>query len=1797
MTGDRDDRLTQALRASLKEVERLKAENAELADRAGDGASTSHEPVAIVGVGCRFPGEVADADDLWRLVDEGRDATSDFPTDRGWDLATVYDPDPEVPDRTYCRRGGFVEGVADFDPAVFGISPHEALAMDPQQRLLLEVGWEALERSGRDPRGLRGSRTGVYVGAAHGSYVHSRGPVPAESAGHLLAGSADAVLSGRLSYVLGLRGPSLTVETACSSSLVAIHLAVAALRSGECELALAGGVAVMADPSAFVEFSRQRGLAPDGRCRSFSADADGTGWAEGAGLLVLRRLGDALADGDTVLGVVSGSAVNHDGASNGLTAPSGRAQREVIRAALEDACLEPGDVDTVEAHGTGTTLGDPIEASALLATYGSVERDDPLWLGSVKSNFGHAQAAAGVGGVIKLIGALAHETLPRTLHAEDPTPHVDWSSGAVRLLQEPVAWPRRADRPRRGAVSSFGVGGTNAHLVVEEPPRPEAVQPTVPEAAGPSTWLVSGHDPAALDGQLRALDAATLARPDADPAAVARALATTRTAFDVRAGVVAGDLDGLRSGIASLLKGRADPRTARGRRRRGWTAAALFTGQGSQHPGMLAGLAPAHPVVDEVLEELGWHLDPHLAVPLRRLVEDDADDVTAVLDATSHTQPALLAVEVAVYRLLESWGVRPALLIGHSIGEVAAAHVAGVLSLGDAARLVEARGRLMQALPAGGAMLSVRASEDEVVPLLAEHGDLVAIAAVNGPTLVVVSGEESAVAAVGHRLEELGRRTRRLTVSHAFHSPLMDDMLEPFREVVASLDLHEPELPVVSGVTGRLAERGTLTDPDYWVRQVRSPVRFGAGLATVLEQGVDALVEVGPSAVLAAMSEEVVAESGVDVPAVAALVSPRTARQHPAEATTPDVSVRAAALAAWTLGAPVDVDALVPATPGATAVDLPTYRFQRTRYWLDPVRDDDAGHTYEEAWVPEPVAAPAAARAWRVVGEGTEALADALERAGQQAEVVEVDAAGWTAERLAASLRSTGGTASDVVVVLPGEDPPGPDGEPLVVPAALRAALEVAHAGADADGPLVHAVVHAGAAVSPDDVPSAAGATAAALLRVAALELPRSIGSIVDRPDSPGEADWDAVARALSAGVDQSAVRDGIVLARRLVRTTLVADDSYRPHGAVLVTGGTGALGSHVATWMAREGAEHVVLLSRSGADAPGAVELVDRLTAHGAHVDLVPGDAASRADVARALDVARGRGPLTAVVHAAGVAEVAPLADVDQAELDRVADAKVAGAQHLDALTVDDDLEAFVLFSSGAAAWGSAGQAGYAAANAALDALAVQRRSRGVPATSIAWGVWNAGGMAADPEALDYLRRRGSRPLDPDVALVHLARTIGSGRATTVVADVDWASFGERFTAERPSPLIQDLVDDALRARGSTRSDDGASTGPEEATATDWARWEPAERRRRVADLVREEVAKALGLASEAVAPDASLLDLGFDSLALVRLRRALGAATATTVPAELVAEHGRVDTLAAALDLALDDVTPDASTERSDVDLAALFERSVALGRTELGLDLLATAAALRPTSSDPQELARELVPLVGDGTDDRAVVVCCAGTAPGSGVQEFGPLAAALAEVGGYDVRVCRLPGFSPGEPLPLDAEALLAAQAAAVLRDVGDRPFVLLGHSAGANLAHWLGGRLADEGRPPYGLVLVDLYDPSDPGPMAQWRASLLEFAAERTGGLGDATSLVAMGAYHRILRDWTRGPTEVPVLHVRASDPAGPWPSADGDWRSHWDEPDRTVDVPGDHLTMMTEHAAAVAHALHDWIGHPEEHDD
>ncbi|MFF8506551.1 amino acid adenylation domain-containing protein [Streptomyces sp. NPDC015492] len=1697
-------RLTVDLHQSRQRVRELEA-----------GAS---DPIVIVGMGCRFPGGVDSPEGLWQVVAEQRDVISGLPTDRGWDLDALYHPDPDHSGTSYVRDGGFLSGAAEFDPAFFGIAPREALAMDPQQRLLLEVAWEALERAGIAPGTLHGSDTGVFLGAIAQEYGPRLGEAAAGAAGFGLTGTTSSVASGRVAYTLGLQGPALTVDTACSSSLVALHLAVQALRSGECTLALAGGVTIMSTPGIFIEFSRQRGLATDGRCKSFSADADGTAWAEGVGVLVVERLSDARRHGHEILAVVAGTAVNQDGASNGLTAPSGPAQERVIRAAVTDAGITLTDVDAVEAHGTGTVLGDPIEAQALLATYGN-QRDTsrPLMLGSLKSNLGHAQAAAGVGGVIKMVMALQHGQLPATLNVTKPSELVDWESGGVEVLTAPRPWPTTEDRVRRAGVSSFGISGTNAHVILAEAPatEPDAEDETTRGADGLDgttlPWTLSARSGEALAEAAGRLAAYVRERPGLSPADVAFSLAAKRSGFESRA-VIPGveGRDGLLAGLDALASREVEGENGVSSSR----AVFVFPGQGSQWAGMAAGLLDTSPVFAQTIADCETALAPYVDWSLTDVLRDHPEAPS--LDRVDVVQPASWAMMVALAALWRAGGIDPTAVVGHSQGEIAAAVVAGALTLDDGARVVALRSKALRVLSGGGGMAWLGVPEPQVEDLLTAWQGQLSVAAVNGPSSTVVSGRPEALDELLARCASDGTWARRIPVDYASHSAHVDEIQGVLADELKGVAPRSGSVPFHSTVTGGVLDTAEL-DAAYWFRNLRSKVRLAEVVSRLAAPDV-VFIEVSAHPVLVSGITETLADAGAAVGTLHRNAGGLERFVH-------------SAAEAWTHGATVDWPSLLRPYRART-VALPPYPFQHQHYWLQPepaatdarglglspaghpllgavvelVEEDRLVYTGRlgldtQPWLADHAVhgtvllpgtaflelsmAVGARMGWRRLteltlqtplvlaadeavqlrvtveppnGDGQRELAvhsraqdadpgipwtrhaaalldtddeatdfdlaawpppgareidvetryDTLAEAGYDygpafqglraawragrdvfAEVAlpaGLDAASFgvhpalldAALHAVGLLREDGGTVlpfswSGVTRLAEGTDalrvwlaPRGEEGVSLrVTDGAGRPVLSAesvtmrpftagpaAGHGADAlfrlewqpvtaaatpvDVRLVTALAEVPDPVpqivavrcpgSPQDSDGTGAGLAGAAHRAAGWALDLVQGWLADArfagsrllvltegaagPDvtHPAQATvWGLVRTAQSEHPDrfalldtdpesaydvadvpgavlaepQLALRAGTLLAPRLVRHASAAPAAVPldPDGSVLVTGGTGVLGASVARHLVAEhGARRLLLVSRRGADAPGAAELAAELTASGAEVTLAACDTADREALARLLDGVR----LTAVVHTAGLLDDGVVESLTPDRLAAVLRPKVDAAALLDELTAEQDLAAFVLFSSVAGVLGNPGQANYAAGNVFLDALAARRRAAGLPATSLAWGLWaERTGLTGHLDE-SGLSTRGIAPLSTEQGLALLDRALGDGSAMLVPARLDPAALRSDALDGTLSPVLRTLVRVPRRRSG------------ESGLRRKLGRLSEEEGRRLLLDLVGAQLAAVVGRDSaEGIDPHLPFKGFGVDSLLAVQLRNRLNSATGLRLPATLVFDH----------------------------------------------------------------------------------------------------------------------------------------------------------------------------------------------------------------------------------------------------------------------------------------------------------------
>ncbi|MFE2376601.1 type I polyketide synthase [Streptomyces sp. NPDC059398] len=1524
-------------------------------------AAPTDEPLAIVGMACRYPGGVTGPEKLWNLVTAGTDAVSVLPDDRGW----VFE-DREGDAQGPIRSGGFVYDATGFDAGFFGISPREAVSMDPQQRVLLEVAWEALERSGIAPASLRGTGTGVFVGASASGYGWSSG-VQKELDGHLVTGISTSVVSGRVSYVLGLEGPAVTVDTACSSSLVALHMACQAVRSGEASLALAGGVMVAANPLLFDQFSRQMGLAPDGRCKPFSADADGMGLGEGAGMLVVERLSDARRNGHKVLAVVRGSAINQDGASNGLTAPNGPSQQRVIRAALANAGVSAADVDVVEAHGTGTPLGDPIEAQALLATYGQERPDDrPLWLGSVKSNIGHTQAAAGAAGVIKMVLALQHRELPQTLHAAERSPHIDWSAGDVRLLTDAVAWSAE-DRVRRAGVSSFGMSGTNAHLILEEAPAEEtepadadqAPEPTdnVPAllAAGEATaWLLSGRSVAGLTAQADRLREWVDVRSDVGPADVAWSLAATRSVFEHR-GVVVGDgRGGLLEGVRSLAVGESSPSVVSGVVRSTGRTAFVFAGQGAQWAGMGRELLACSPLFAARFAECEAALSAYVDWSLSDVLAGVGGAPS--LEAAAVVQPVLWAVMVSLAAVWEAAGVVPDAVVGHSQGEIAAATVAGMLSLEDAARVVVVRSRALSGLAVSGSMVSVVMPSGSVRELVDGWGGRLSVAAVNGPASVVVSGEPEALD--GFERELAARKVMRWRVpstDFVAHSPAVEPLADVLRSELSGIVPRSGRVPMMSTVTGEWLT-GEEVDAGYWFANLRRMVRFEEAVRTLLGSGYGAFVEVSPHPVLTASVVETAEDAGAGE-----VLSVGTLAQEDAGA----ARLLRVFAQAYVSGLTVDWQKVLPA---GDVVELPTYAFLHRRYWLEPsataVAGADGASTEAEArfwaaveggdlsgvadalaledqdqlggvlpalaswrrrerersvteswryritWAPVPETGPARlsgtwlllAPAGQADGSMMRQCRDALSALGADVELLEVAGAAGrevVAEQVRAVLPVDG--FAGVFSLLALDESPMAAYPSVTVGLGATLGLVQGLGDAEVEAPLWVATSGAVAGAPAESPVRPLQTQVWGLGRVAGLEHPERWGGLVDLPAEFDGQDGKITARLgvvlAGCGEDQAAIRPAGILGRRLTHAPqpTASDREWTPRGSVLVTGGTGAIGGHVAHWAAGRGAERLVLTSRSGPAAAGVAARAAELAALGSRVDVLACDVSDRAQVAGALSRIATTGPaLSAVLHTAGIGQAVPVAEADLAETDAVLAAKASGARHLDELTreLGLELDAFVLFSSISAIWGSIVQPAYAAANTYLDGLAERRRAQGLAGTSVAWGPWGGGGMT-DAETAGRLARGGVALMDKDRAVQALAHLVDGREGPLTIVDVDWSRFAVPFTLRRSSPLIESLpeVAAALAEEAAEPVTDPAAGA---SLREELAGLPQAEQHRALVRLVQTQAAAVLDYAApEDVEATRPFSDLGFDSLTSVELRNRVSSATGLQLPATLLFDH----------------------------------------------------------------------------------------------------------------------------------------------------------------------------------------------------------------------------------------------------------------------------------------------------------------
>ena len=1474
-----DRETSQRVLAALKDA-RARLEAAERA---------ATEPIAVIGMGCRFPGGADGPDAYWRLLLDGFDALGEIPRDR-YDVDAYYDSSPGLPGKMYVRDGAFLSGIDQFDAAFFAVSPREAASLDPQQRLLLEVAWEALEHAGQAPAELRGSRSGVFVGIGRNDYAHRlfRSAPESLTAWHA-TGNGFCYGPGRLAHVLDLKGPNMAIDTACSSSLVAVHLACQSLRLRECDLAIAGGCHVHLSPQVAIMLSMSRALAADGRCKTFDAAADGFGQGEGCGVIVVRRLSDALARHDNILAVIRGSAVNHDGHSSGLTVPNAAAQEQVIRDALATARVEPRQMSYVEAHGTGTSLGDPIEIESLAAVLcRDRSRDDPLHVGSVKTNVGHLEAAAGIAGLIKVVLALRHGQIPPHLHFRCPSPRIAWDDLPIRIPTRPTPW-QRAAHPRVAGVSSFGMSGANAHVVLQEAPAAPRPRDACERPLHPVT--LSARSPEALREQARRLAAHLAAHDELALEDIAFTLNSGRMHFSVRVGLVAASRPELLRDLATVASGATRPAVLDENEPEPPGIVFLFSGQGAQYRGMARQLYATQPVVRRVLDRCDEILQPLLQASLRDVLFAEANDPR--LDQTLYTQPALFAVEYALAELWRSWGVVPCAVLGHSIGEYVAACVAGVFGLDDGLRLVAERARLMQALP-GGKMAAVFADEARVRAAI-DGCDEVSVAAVNGVAHMVIAGAEQPLRGILARLEADGVAVRALNVSHAFHSPMMEPMLARFAAAAGQVSHAAPRIDLVSNLTGKLHTQPPTAD--YWARHVREPVRFADGLDAAARGANRIFVEIGPGRTLAAIARRHLADPSP--PLLPSLLPGQDEWSRLLE-TVARLYERGVAID-W---AGFDREYR------RRRVSLPTYPFERRRFWYEDANaavaagaTDRTIPAYRLAWQQY---APSNGRQpprrdpgrWIIFADRGgigERLGRMLEDRGHRCIYVQ---AGKGFVRTSATRWTIDPDCREHVSRLFAESPDAARCSGIVFawscdagPGAQASAVDLLASQMRSCGGALHAVQamaqHGGDkarlwlvtrnAVAVQSAPSQSPDLSHAALwgmgRSIALEHPELWGGLIDLPVDCDDGALRLLVDDLETDgcEDQVLIRDGKRFVARLEAFVAPLPTSLplRPDGTYLITGGLGDLGLRVARRMVERGARTLVLVGRREA-APAARTVIAELQRRGATVAVHSADVADADALRRVFAQIEGSLPrLRGVVHAAGVYGHDALATLDAPLLERVMRPKVNGGWLLHQLTSHLDLDFFVCFSSVAALWGSKGQAHYAAANAFLDALAHYRHRLGLPAVSIAWGPWEGDGMAT-AQARSWLARVGVRSLNPDDALTAFERNL-RGEPQVAIADVDWTRFRELYAARRQRPLLAKVAP--------TEDHSSAIDAPESVRIEDRiAGLTAAERRDWLVAHLQHEVSEVLDLGTAAPPdPRTGFFRLGMDSIMAVDLRNRL--------------------------------------------------------------------------------------------------------------------------------------------------------------------------------------------------------------------------------------------------------------------------------------------------------------------------------
>jgi len=1494
--------------------------------------SAKREPIAIIGLGCRFPGANS-PEAFWQLLRHGRDVIREVPKDR-WDIDAYYDPNPGTPGKMYTRCGGFVENIQEFDPQFFNISPREAKSLDPQQRLLLEVSWAALENAALAPEKLT-PRTGVFVGICGSDYLKillSQGVDNIDS--YLSTGNENSTASGRLSYFLGLTGPCLSVDTACSSSLVTVHLACQSLRRQECDLALVGGVNCILLPETSINFSKARMLSPDGRCKTFDASANGFVRAEGCGVIVLKRLKDAIADRDNIWAVIRGSAINQDGRSSGLTVPHGPSQQALIRQALADAGANPEQVSYVEAHGTGTSLGDPIEVGALGSVFN--QRQHPLWLGSVKTNIGHLESAAGIAGLIKVVLSLHHEEIPPSLHFQKPNPHIDWDKLPVQVVTERLPW---SSGDRVAGVSSFGFSGTNAHVVLGEAPQTKRQKIAVERPLHILT--LSAQTPEALKQLAARYEQHLAARSNLELGDICFSANTGRSHFKHRLSVVAATLTETQEKLAAFsasesVTGVFEVQVKTNNRS---TIAFLFTGQGSQYVNMGRQLYEQEPTFRETIDRCDEILRPYLEQPLLWVLYPDLNAVgenhQSKIDETAYTQPALFALEYALYQLWKSWGIEPDVVMGHSVGEYVAACVAGVFSLEDGLKLIAARGRLMQALPTDGEMVALLTDEAQAFAAIEPYSQFVSIAAINGPESVVISGQREAIDAVCVMLEASGIKAKKLNVSHAFHSPLMEPMLGDFESVARQVRFSPPQRKLISNLTGELATNEVAT-PQYWCRHITNPVRFAASMECLQQQGVEVFIEISPKPILLGMGRQCLPfHQGLWLPSL-----------RPEQEDWQQILQSLAAL--YVRGFNIDWSGFE-RDYQRNRVILPTYPFQRQRYWIEQknlVTQQQQQITassikdwfYQVEWELQesnpksksPISYRQSPSTWLIFadkGELGKTLALELEKKGQNCLLVYsgdnynfLKPSTWSInptnpedfQRLFQGKSSTVTSLQGIIHLWS-----------LDTPLSKQLSISVLEdTQKKSCGSVLHLIqslfnqsissrlwiITRGSQAVTSQIENLAIAQSPlwGLGKVIAVEHPDYWGGMVDLAPNP---EPDEAVRILTT-ITQSEREDRVAFRNE---QTYVARLGKIPHPEVrsqkslggksfvplnsqnsyLITGGLGGLGLKLAQCLVQQGAKYLILVGRRGADAE-ANQTITELEQAGAKILVTQADVSQEEDMLRVLEVCfASMPPLGGIVHAAGIIDDGILQSQSWERFSKVMAPKVLGTWNLHNLTQDLPLEFFIMFSSLSSLGCSPGQGNYAAANAFMDAIAHYRQAQGLPALSINWGPWAEVGMAANNDF--NFNREGVNLISLEQGLQAFTQLLQSSQAQVGVFSIEWEKFSERFPYVQQSPYFQKMLGKTATLHTKTQLQKNKSIIFEQLLKIS-----SEQRQKLLQSYLESSIAQILQMQREQISITDNLLNLGMDSLMVMEaINQLKGDLRLMLYPKEFY-ERPRIDALA---------------------------------------------------------------------------------------------------------------------------------------------------------------------------------------------------------------------------------------------------------------------------------------------------------